>query len=247
MPNPLDRLPQSLLDKGAPPYVIAHRGNNTQAPENSMAAFRLALEQGAHALETDLHITQDRQIVCIHDPTLDRTTGTSGAVNARTLAALKTLRLEGSDEQIPALDAVFTAFDTFYLLELKAPGWKTAEDITLLADCLNRHKMVEHSVLVSFDHDILRALRQYAPQLHRGPIFMLNLFPPAGYDVVGVAWPMLYLNPLYVWLCHRRGQIFCPLDPSPELRLRYYLRLGVNFVLSDDPEKTLRALKELGR
>lgn len=57
-----------------PPFILAHRGARAHAPENTLPAFNLALEQGADAIETDLRITRDRVIVCIHDATVDRTT-----------------------------------------------------------------------------------------------------------------------------------------------------------------------------
>ncbi len=53
---------------------------------------------------------------------------------------------------------------------------------------------------------------------------------------------MMFLNPLYAWIGHRRGQLICPLDPNPEPRLWYYRLLGCDAVLSNDPAKTRRAL-----
>ena len=62
------------------PYVMAHRGNRVACPENTLAAFRRALADGADILETDLHVAADGQFVCIHDGTLDRTTNGRGLV-----------------------------------------------------------------------------------------------------------------------------------------------------------------------
>ena len=67
--------------------------------------------------------------------------------------------------------------------------------------------------------------------------------PRNGFELSGPFWPLLLLNPLYVWLAHRKGQLVCPLDPAPERRLPLYRLLGCDAVLSDDPEKTLRALR----
>lgn len=249
----LDNLPPSLRAQGDPPYIIAHRGSRAHAPENSMAAFRLGFEQGAHALETDLHITADRHIVCIHDPTLERTTNGSGEVRQKTLDELKSLRLRGNGrdrypkEQIPTLAEVFTEFasSAYFLLELKSPGWTSGEDVHLLVDLLQRHDVTDRVILASFSRTILACVRQTAPELPLSPISLFNVIPPADYPLMGVWYPMLYLNPLYVWMCHRRGQIFCPLDPTPEPRLPYYLRLGVDFLLSDDVQKTVEALEKV--
>src|SRR5688572_20178631 len=88
------------------PLLIAHRGANHLAPENSLAAFAIAQEQGADVLETDLHVTRDGEIVLFHDHTLDRMSDGHGPIFARSLAELKQLRLRGpdgklTDERIP--------------------------------------------------------------------------------------------------------------------------------------------------
>ncbi len=71
--------------------IIAHRGSSAQAPENTVAAFKLAWEQGADACENDIYLTQDGKIVVIHDADTKRTTGTSMRVAESTLAALQAL------------------------------------------------------------------------------------------------------------------------------------------------------------
>jgi len=67
------------------PLVIAHRGASSDAPENTIAAFELALEQGADALEMDIHLSKDGHPVVIHDFTLERTTDGVGPVSERTV------------------------------------------------------------------------------------------------------------------------------------------------------------------
>ena len=72
-------------------YVAAHRGWSKEYPENTMLAFRKALELGVDQLETDVRITRDNELVLIHDGTVDRTTNGSGAVRDLTLAELQAL------------------------------------------------------------------------------------------------------------------------------------------------------------
>ena len=71
--------------------VIAHRGASSYAPENTFAAFDLAIEMGVSHLELDVHLTLDGQVVVIHDDALDRTTSGSGPVMNQPLAALAAL------------------------------------------------------------------------------------------------------------------------------------------------------------
>lgn len=249
-----NQLPESVTASGKPPYILAHRGCRELAPENSMASFDLALEQGAHALETDLHITKDRQIICFHDDTLDRMTDRAGQVKDLTLAEIKQLTLTGGNctedyppQTIPTLDELFTAYKdrAYFLLELKSPSWTTQADIELLYDVIQRHDMLDKLTVASFGQDILDAVHEFSPEIHRGPISIFNLIPSGKYPLIGVWYPNLFLNPLFVWMCHRRGQFFAPLDPTPEPRLRYYLWLGVDFVLTDNPAKTIAKLNEI--
>lgn len=69
--------------------VVAHRGASTQAPENTMEAFRLGVEAGADAIELDVHLTSDGQLAVIHDDTLDRTTDRTGPVVERTMDEIR--------------------------------------------------------------------------------------------------------------------------------------------------------------
>jgi glycerophosphoryl diester phosphodiesterase len=101
-----------LLAASAPvaaqPLVAAHRGGALLWPENSLLAFRNALALGVDFLETDVHLTADREVVILHDPTLDRTTSGVGQVAARRLADLASLRLRAADgtltdERVPTL------------------------------------------------------------------------------------------------------------------------------------------------
>ena len=73
------------------PLIIAHRGASYDAPENTMAAFRLAWVQNTDALELDIHRTRDNEIVVIHDPDTLRTSGISKSIKRECLADLQKL------------------------------------------------------------------------------------------------------------------------------------------------------------
>src|SRR5207244_11521683 len=92
--------------------VIAHRGASGHAPENTMAAFRKAVAQGATFIETDLQLSRDAHFVAIHDGTVNRTTNGRGAVHDLTLVELRELDAgswfgsEVSGERIPTLEEI---------------------------------------------------------------------------------------------------------------------------------------------
>src|SRR5262249_41894795 len=98
---------------GASPFMaIAHRGASSYAPENTIAAFDLAIVMGARHIELHVHASSDGHVVVIHDDTLDRTTDGSGPVTSHPLTTLQTLdagswfRHEFTGERIPTLDVV---------------------------------------------------------------------------------------------------------------------------------------------
>lgn len=231
------------------PYVMAHRGNRVACPENTLASFRRALEDGADVLETDLHLSADGAFVCIHDATLERTTDGTGPVEARTLAELKALsasfgRPEFGAERIPTLAEVAGLLppDRGLALELKSDRFLDPAVGRRLAAELASLGALERCVVLSFSRARLDAVREAAPELPAGWITLKEARPARGVELLGPLWPILLANPFYVLLAHRRGQAVAPLDPTPDRRLRLYRLLGCDAVLSDDPGATVRRL-----
>lgn len=108
-----------LYGEGSGPLAIAHRGGSGLAQENSLAAFALASALGLRYLETDIRVTRDGHLVCFHDDTLDRVTSATGLVRSRSLAELRTLRINGV-EPIVTFDAALDAFpDQCFTVDIK--------------------------------------------------------------------------------------------------------------------------------
>jgi glycerophosphoryl diester phosphodiesterase len=236
------------------PYVLAHRGNQVVCPENTLAAFRQAVADGADIVETDIHRTSDGAFVCIHDPTVDRTTDGSGEVAEMTLAALKALsaacgRPEFCAERVPTLAELAAAVpdDVFLALELKSDCFLETAVCRKLVVELDRAGARKRTLFLSFSDERLRAVRSVAPDIPIGSITHCNPWPLMGADLLGPYWPLILLNPLYVWLAHRRGRAVCPLDPAPAARLGLYRWLGCDAVLTNDSGATCRALKRARR
>ena len=100
------------------PKIIAHRGASGHAPENTMAAFRLAMEQHADGIELDVMLSKDGHVVVIHDATVNRTTNGTGRVSALTLAELQTLDA-GNGEHIPTLEEVLETFGDQWVINVE--------------------------------------------------------------------------------------------------------------------------------
>ncbi|HEY47973.1 MAG TPA: hypothetical protein G4O14_14480 [Anaerolineae bacterium] len=243
--------PLGLVGKPKP-YVMAHRGNRVVCPENTLAAFQRALDEGADILETDLHLTADGVFVCIHDATVDRTTNGTGAVSAMTLTEIKTLSAadgnpEFETERVPML-AELTAIlppGVPLALELKSDQFLVTDVCRRLVSELDQAGLREWAVILSFSVTRLLTLRSIAPDIPVGLITYTRVMPPRGFQFLGPLWPLVILNPFYVRLAHLRGQMIGPLDPTPDSRLWLYRWLGCDVVLSDDPGATLRALGRL--
>jgi glycerophosphoryl diester phosphodiesterase len=158
------------------PLVIGHRGASRYAPENTLAAFRLAAEMGADAIELDVQLTVDGQIVVLHDRTLDRTTNGTGLVSTRNWAELKHLDAGShfdqnfAEEKIPLLAKVLSEFGEQLLINIeiknldrpfsRLPG----RVVQLVADLNLQHRVL----LSSFNPIALRKARALSKEIPLG-------------------------------------------------------------------------------
>jgi glycerophosphoryl diester phosphodiesterase len=222
-------------------------------PENTLDAFRLALEQGAHAIETDLRFSRDNVIVLHHDATLERMTNGSGPVRGQSLADLKALRTRSPkggaggtlvNEPIPTLLELIelTGGNVPLLLELKDPLFVNPGHAQVLADLLAATNMLDNVAVASFHFEHVLAVRAVAPSIPIGFITMNRPTPKPGADLMGPLWPLLYANPSYVRTAHAMGAVVAPLDPTPEARVPRYLAMGVDALLADNPGTVMDAL-----
>jgi len=153
--------------------IIAHRGASSYAPENTMAAFDLALQMEASHLELDVHLTRDDHLVVIHDATVDRTTNGTGPVADQTLTVLQTLDAGAwfgeafAGARIPTLADVLTRYQGRAHLHIELKG-HTAHLPQRTVDLVRAHGMAQHVTFTSFQHPHLRTMRAYAPELPTG-------------------------------------------------------------------------------
>ena len=152
-------------------YRYAHRGyhDKPRLPENSMAAFRRAIENGFGA-ELDVHLLKDGRLAVIHDASLKRTAGADVLVEDLTSEELKAYRLEGTDERIPLLDEVLALFagKTPLVVELKPERGNHAELAAATCALLDQYR-VDYCI-ESFDPRCLIWLRKNRPEIIRGQL-----------------------------------------------------------------------------
>ncbi|MBI3629343.1 MAG: glycerophosphodiester phosphodiesterase [Candidatus Rokubacteria bacterium] len=155
--------------------MIAHRGASAYAPENTLAAFELAVAQGADMLELDVHLTADDQPVIIHDDTLGRTTTGRGRVRDHSLQALKRLDAgawRGGNFRGQRLQSLPEVLERFrdrigFAVELKAGSARYPGIEERVVSLLEVYGVVGRALVLAFDHAALPAVRALNPELGR--------------------------------------------------------------------------------
>jgi len=149
--------------------IVGHRGARNLWPENSLDGFRRTKALGIDAVEFDVHVARDGELVVIHDSTLERTTEGTGAVADRTAAELAAIRLrDGNGEGVPSLASVLDIFAGSSMelhIEIKtdALGRPYPDLERRLIDLLARRQMQDHTVLTCFVPQVLENVRRLSP------------------------------------------------------------------------------------
>lgn len=155
--------------------IVAHRGFSARAPENTLAAFRLAAEHGADGIEFDVQPCADGTPVVLHDASVFRTTGLRGKVRGLALERLRELDAgswfdaEFAEERIPTLDETLAhaaAAGLRVYPEVKGPH--ALDDVRRILDSLRGHRLLESAVLLAFDWRHLAMAREIEPRVRVG-------------------------------------------------------------------------------
>lgn len=234
--------------------VHAHRGGAGLAPENTLAAFRKALELGVDALEMDLHVTRDGAVVVIHDETLDRTTNGRGSVGDLTLEEVKwsdagtKFAPAFRGERVPTLREVIdlvkaTGNNRVRLdLELKFhpdhPGEPKDFEERVLA-VLRETSIIERVNIISFHHPSLTKVKAQEPRLRTGLLAGGDKGPQ---DPVALVrrYRADYYSPNFrlvtaeaVAALHQAGNPIVPWTVNEEGEMRRLMALGIGALVGD--------------
>ena len=258
---------------GLKPRMFAHRGSGGNAPENTLVSFEMAIEAGADILEMDVHATRDGHIVVMHDEMLERTTDGAGSVSAITLTELKRLDAgyrfspdkgkthpyRGKGIRVPTLQEVSEGFPrTPFNIEIKQSEPRIEQsvfellkkvghaEITLLAAekdyLIERIRSLDARFPTNFcDSEVLEFLQRlnqnnledYTPS---GRALQI---PEMYYDV-----PVLTRDSLEA--AHRMGIEVHVWTVNEEADMRRLLKMGVDGIMTDYPERLTRVVREMG-
>ena len=244
------------------PAVIAHRGASIEAPENTLAAFNLAVTREADAVELDVMLCGTGEPVVIHDDTVDRTTDGTGEVAELSLAALRALDAGGwfdgayRKERIPTIDEVFESLAGCVFINIEIKNYRRPFDGTPAAvvESVRRHGMAEKVFFSSFNPFALRTLRRLMPACPAGLLVMRGFSYRAAASLTGWITGHDAVHPeisdvTETMLQHaqRRGRpVFAYTANEPD-EIRRLFDAGVAGVITDDPALAVRVRQAYGR
>jgi len=250
-----------LLQLNTRPRVIAHRGFSGIAPENTMAAFRKAIEIGADMIELDVLFSRDRRIMAIHDDTLDRTARRKGRVYDLNCAELRNLDVgswhskEFAGEGIPTLDVVLELVKGKILLNVEikseAVGDATGGGISeAVVQLIHGHAMNDFTIISSFDPRALKQAREVDPKIKIAVLYNRDqqrhltakqILEQTGADGFNLA--KREVTPEIINQCHKLGRpvaVYTVDDPKTMKRL---IEMGANAIFTNRPDVMIELTK----
>ncbi len=236
--------------------VCAHRGFSAIAPENTLAAFQLAIEEGVDGIELDVHMTRDGEIVVLHDETVDRTTDGTGRVRDLELSEIK--RLDSgrwfsekySGQAIPTLSEVLELFSQTNLwinIELKNNIVKYPRLEELVVEEIERYGLQDRVILSSFNHYSLHHLKLYRPELELAALLAAGLYEPwvyaghLGVDGIHPYYPSVTEE--MIAECHARGIRVRPYTVDDREQMEKLARAGVDAIITNFPHRLIELVR----
>jgi glycerophosphoryl diester phosphodiesterase len=234
------------------PIIFGHRGACAHAPENTVASFRLAVEEGADFVELDAKLSKDSQVMVIHDQTVDRTSNGSGSINELTCAELQALdagskfAAKYAGEKIPTLDEVFKAVGQQIYVNVELTNYASKDDdlIPLVAAVVKANNMEERVIFSSFLPGNLKKIHALIPQ---APVAILCLPGIKGllsrsFLMAGVSPKVVhpYLSDTSAAMVkkeHERGRRVHVWTVNEASDMENLLKMGVDGIFTDDPAK----------
>ena len=245
--------------------VIAHRGANKKAPENTLSAISKAIALGVDMVEIDIHLTKDNQLIVLHDETLERTTNGTGNVSDYTLAELKRLDAgswfskEFIGEELPTLNEALELIDgrTTCLIEIKWGNKKPYIGIEKkVVESILINNALEWVIVQSFEDSYLKGIHESNPKIKLGKLLLgsWQLPIPFHYDY-RFHWGSYSPPPYLEWVnfyykrstksvikqLQKKGVKVAVFTPNSKSDLTKQINMGVDGIITNDP-KTARSL-----
>ncbi len=239
--------------------VLAHRGASGEAPENTLEAFDLAVKQGAHGVELDVHISRDGQIIVAHDETIDRVSNGSGRIADMTLGELKRYNYNKTRPAcktgtLPTLEEVFALLKPTGMhinVELKN---SVIDYPDLEKKCIGlaaRMGMTDRVLYSSFNHYSLLRVKAVDPAIRCGMLYGTVLIAPwtyaktHGMDALHPHFPALAVDADLVKKSHELGVLVNPWTVNEEADIRGMFEAGADYVITNYPGRARKVLADM--
>lgn len=232
----------------AQPLVIAHRGSSKEAPENTMAAFRLALEQGCDAIELDIHLSADRRVVVCHDATIDRTTNGTGAILEMTAAQLRQYDAGSwfgesfAGERLPLLDEVLELVPASIGINIEIKSHQHPDVVETVLELLDSRNRLDSVFFSSFGHDCMVRLKRAAPSARVGLLYDANAAECLSYfkrqQIEGYSLHPYHacVDGAYIEAAKAQGLQIYPWTVDEPERLKQWIRAGASGIITNRPQ-----------
>ncbi|WP_235867328.1 glycerophosphodiester phosphodiesterase [Priestia abyssalis] len=249
--------------------IIAHRGASGYAPEHTIKAYELGIEQGGTYTEIDLQMTKDGTLIALHDETVERTTNGKGLAKQLTLTQIKKLdagssfnhlnpkraKKEYEGLQIPTLEEIFQTFGSghHYYIEVKAPS-QSGEMEEKLVELLKRYDInINHIYIQSFSKDSLQKLKRLNPSLrliqllpsHLSGFITKKQLKMISTYAMGVGPNARLLTSQYVQTVKAAGLDIHPYTVNDIKQMKRLIKWGVDGMFTDYPDRLAHIVKNI--
>lgn len=239
------------------PQIIAHRGWSGKYPENTITAFKKALELPVDGVEFDLRMTRDGKIVISHDAAVDRRSNGNGLISDMTLAELKQLDFgiktspQFAGTRIPEFSELLDLVeaerpDLWLAVEIK----ENSQELVIRAiDELKRRKFDSRCSIISFESDVLFVAQKYAPEIPRHGFPEKYLPETGGTDryinmLNRVGLNIKDLTTEIVEFYHSRNIKVDTWAPGNAEEYAKSRNVGIDFITTNDPDVILKLQAE---
>ncbi len=224
------------------PLIIGHRGCKDIEPENTLLGIKKAVSLGVDGVEIDVHLSKDKELVVIHDETVDRTTNGKGYVKDLTLKEIKTLDAR-KGEKIPTLNEVVSLIQDKILLtiELKVPGTEKK-----VVDLIKKNKL-KKVMVISFIHQLVKNVKKIDKTITTGVLFAAKPIDPADLakkaDANFVVPQYKPVDKEFVAQCHKKGIKVSVWNIDNIEELKKYANIGLDIIGSNRPDIIINYFK----
>ena len=249
-----------MLSSLPAPIIFAHRGASALAPENTLAAFLLAAEKGAPAIELDVQLTRDQTVIVFHDTRLDRTTNGSGLIKSLTYTEIKNLNAsflfpDFPNEPIPTLDQVLEVIPEHILINIELKNLHAPFDNlpSKTASLIRKFGAQKRVLISSFNPIALRSFNRSIPSVPLGRLIasspkanVHSRIPPITEPYRSIHLNYKYLTPGMVARFRSAGKlVFCyTINQADDMIAA--VAMGIDGFFTDDPIIANRILTQQG-